>query len=507
MAPAMVRRGSLVLHADPTRVLAKLFLPGQETLANGLSRADAVLNRVLAMTEEQADQTLSEVLRLHGDRHAGLRGILEDHFTEIAHRLSPDTEVPRDRRALIGSYFTQEYALEAAALFNPSMVAHPDQSGLLPGELRFIMSVRAVGEGHVSSIEFRTGVLTGDDGVQLDDPGPHVVAGRPSPRTLSRDFLAAALAEHVDQAHAELVLRLLPERFDADDFDAVVAVINRDRLTRASAETVIAKVRWILSCNYDISVEPDRALSEVVLFPYGADERQGMEDARFTHFVEDSGTRTYYGTYTAFDGGNIAPHLISTEDFLSFEVTRLLGPAAKNKGMAIFPRRVGGEFLALSRWDRESIGIASSADGRLWSDAVTIQTPEQPWEVIQLGNCGPPIETEAGWLVLTHGVGPMRNYAIGATLLDLDQPTQVLGTLRNPLLSPNAEERDGYVPNVVYSCGALRHGDTLVMPYGCSDSAIRVAFIDLPTLLSSLRPALGDDGPAESSLSSTTGRG
>ncbi len=486
MGPAMLRRGSLVLHADPTRVLAKLFLPGQETLANGLSRADAVLHRVLAMTDEQADQALAEVIRLHDGRHAGLRGILERHFREIAHRLDPDTEVPLDRRALIGSYFTQEYSIEAAALFNPSMVAHPDQSGLLPGELRFTMSVRAVGEGHVSSIEFRTGVLSGDDGVRLDEPGPHVVAGRPGPRTLTRDFMAAALAEQVDQAHAELVLRLLPARFDADDFDAVVAVINRDRLTRASAETVIAKVQWILSCNYEISADPDRALSELVLFPYGADEGQGMEDARFTRFVEEDGGVTYYGTYTAFDGGHIAPHLIATEDFVHFEVTRLVGPAAKNKGMAIFPRRVGGEFLALSRWDRESIGISSSPDGRQWGHAVTIQTPAQPWEVIQLGNCGPPIETDAGWLILTHGVGPMRNYAIGATLLDLDEPTKVLGTLTEPLLAPNEDERDGYVPNVVYSCGALRHGDTLVMPYGCSDSAIRVAFIDLSELLAHL---------------------
>lgn len=486
-APAMLRRGSLVLRADPTRVLAKLFLPGQETLASGLSRADAVLNRVLAMTDEQAEATLAEVLSLHGDRHAGLLAILEDHFTQIAHRLSPDTEVPLDRRALVGSYFTQEYSIESAALFNPSMVAHPDQSGLQPGELRFLMSVRAVGEGHLSSIEFRTGVLTGDDTVQLDDPGPHVVAGRPSPRTMSRGFVAAALAESDTQARANQVLRLLPDPFDQSDFDMVVTAINRDRLMRASTETVVEKIRWILACNYDISVEKDRSLSELVLFPHGADEGQGMEDARFTRFVDDDAKPSYYGTYTAFDGSHIAPHLITTQDFRSFEVTRLVGPAAKNKGMAIFPRRVRGEFLALSRWDRESIGISRSTDGRVWSDAVTIQTPAQPWEVIQLGNCGPPIETEAGWLILTHGVGPMRHYAIGATLLDLEEPTRVLGTLTQPLLAPNADERDGYVPNVVYSCGALLHGDTLVMPYGCSDSAIRVAFVNLPQLLEKLR--------------------
>lgn len=485
-SPELLRRSSVELRADPTRVLAKLFLPGQETLANGLSRADAVINRVLAMTDETVTRTLGETLRLYDNRHQGLPDILDEHFALVAHRLR-GTTVPPDRVALIGAYFTQEYSIESAALFNPSMVAHPDQRGVAPGELRFIMSARAVGEGHISSIEFRTGVLGPNSELRLDDPGRHVVAGRPTPWSISREFLAAVLAEQADLARAGDVLELLPDEFGAAELDAAVASVERDRLTRGSADAVIKKIRWIVACNYSVTFDPSRALSERVLFPRGPDEGRGMEDARFTRFVEADGKTTYYGTYTAFDGAIIAPHLIHTEDFVSFEISQLAGPAAKNKGMAIFPRRIGNEFLALSRWDRESIAITSSVDGRQWGDAVTVQTPEQPWEVIQLGNCGPPIETDEGWLVLNHGVGPMRGYAIGAILLDLDDPTKLLGQLKEPLLTPDALEREGYVPNVVYSCGPLRHGETLVIPYGCSDSAIHFAFVDLPQLLELLR--------------------
>ena len=483
----LLRRGSLVLLADPSRVLAKLFRPGQETLANGFSRADQVINRVLAMSDETVAETLDQTMASFADRHAGLRLILERHFDLMSHRLRSRTDISPDRVALIGAYFTQEYSIESAALFNPSMVPHPDQSGLAEGELRFIMSVRAVGEGHVSSIEFRTGVLGRDDAVRIDDPGRYVAAGRPTPRPMTRDFLAASLQEHAELAGASDVLDLLPDQFKAEDLELALTSVARDRLTRGSADAAIAKIRWIVACNYRVEFAPERPLSERVLFPVAPDESHGVEDARFTLFTHVDGGQTYYGTYTAFDGANIAPHLIQTDDFLTFETTQLIGPAAKNKGMALFPRLVGGRYVALTRWDRESIGIASSDDARQWGDAVTIQTPAEAWEVIQLGNCGPPIETEAGWLILTHGVGPMRGYAIGATLLDLDDPTTVLGTLRSPLLAPDANEREGYVPNVVYSCGALVHGDTLVLPYGCSDSAIRIAFVNLPELMKELQ--------------------
>ncbi|HEY4898605.1 MAG TPA: hypothetical protein VIH79_02675 [Candidatus Nanopelagicaceae bacterium] len=234
----------------------------------------------------------------------------------------------------------------------------------------------------------------------------------------------------------------------------------------------------------------DRPLSERVLYPASLDETHGMEDARFTLFVEEDGKTSYYGTYTAYDGSRVKPHLIHTTDFKSFEMTRLIGPAAVNKGMAIFPRKVNGKYLSLSRWDRENISIASSHDSCSWGDAVDLLIPEQPWEFIQLGNCGSPIELPEGWLVITHGVGPMREYGIGAILLDLNDPTKIIGSLSQQLLIANDEERDGYTPNVVYSCGALLHGQTLVLPYGISDESIRFAFIDVPELLNAFRTNL-----------------
>jgi predicted GH43/DUF377 family glycosyl hydrolase len=248
-------------------------------------------------------------------------------------------------------------------------------------------------------------------------------------------------------------------------------------------------MRSISSSNYRLDFAPDRQLSERVLQPHSPDEARGMEDARFTTFIDDEGSITYYATYTAYDGSHITPRLLRTVDFTSFDSSHLFGGAAKNKGMAVFPRKVGGRYLALSRWDRESIGIAESTDTIRWEGIATVQSPAQPWELIQLGNCGPPLETSDGWLVLTHGVGAMRQYGIGAILLDTDDPTKQIGALTEPLLTPAADERDGYVPNVVYSCGAMIHGQQLVLPYGCSDSSIRFVFVDLPELFQRLRPA------------------
>lgn len=413
---AYLRRGSGVLRPDPGRVISRPFVPGEWASVRGASRTDVIIGRILALTDEEVAETLAATVRQFADRHADLSAVFADHFALVADRVP--TAVSAARRDLIGAYFTQEYSIEAAALFNPSIVAHPDQSGLAAGELRFVMSARAVGEGHISSIEFRTGVISGDD-VRIDDAGRHLTTGRAAGRALQ--------------------------------FDAT------------------------------------RPISERVIFPHRRDESGGIEDARFTSFVDDDGSSTYYATYTAFDGSHIAPRLLRTDDFATFSVVPMSGPAAQNKGMALFPRRVGGRYLALSRWDQESIGVASSPDASVWGDPITAAVPERSWELIQLGNCGSPIETPAGWLVLTHGVGPVRTYGIGAMLLDLTDPTTVLGVLRRPLLTANDAEREGYVPNVVYSCGALLHRDTLVLPYGCSDSAIRFAFVDLPALLHDLR--------------------
>jgi predicted GH43/DUF377 family glycosyl hydrolase len=439
------------------------------------------------MSDDDVSSTLQATRQLFTDRHHDLRATFSQHFALVAHRLPATAVASKEQQELIGAYFTQEYSVEAAALFNPSIVSHPDQTELAQGEMRVIMSVRAVGEGHVSSIGFRTGVLNSFGGIELDDPGRHIITGRARPATMSRELLRHALAERADAASGKHVLGLLPAEFTAEDLDDALASIERDKLTRGSGAAVIERVRWFAQCNYTLQVPPDRSLSERVIYPNSPDESHGIEDARFTRFTDDDGSVTYFATYTAFDGSHVAPHLLRTTDFQTFDIGQLIGPAAKDKGMALFPRRVNGSYLALTRWDRESIGIASSTDARVWGHAATVRTPELPWELIQLGNCGPPIETSAGWLVLTHGVGPMRAYGIGAILLDLDDPSRMIGALSEPLLTPNDDERDGYVPNVVYSCGALLHQQTLVLPYGCSDSMIRVGFVDLTELLARLR--------------------
>lgn len=445
-----VQRASLTLRPDPSRVLARLFLPGQEFLGNGVSRADAVIARVLAMDDACTGQVLLETRSGFDSRHHDLTGTFREHFALVAHRIPGADDLSDERRQLVGAYFTQEYALEAAALFNPSLVTHPDQDGLAEGELRFVMSLRAVGEGHISSIELRTGVLGATSGeVRLDEADPHPTTGRVTPTTMSSDRRA-------DTDGSE----------PAPDFPAEPSPEGE-------------------SAAYTLSYDPERPLSARVLFPTVAAESHGMEDARFVAFV-DGGTVTYHATYTAYDGSNVSPRLLSTEDWLTFRSRPQRGPAARDKGMALFPRKVRGRYLALTRWDRESLGVTGSDDAMTWGPPSTLVSPDRAWEIVQLGQCGSPIETASGWLVLTHGVGPMRTYGIGALLLDLDDPSVVLGALERPFLTPNAQEREGYVPNVVYSCGALVHRDQLVLPYGCSDSMVRFAFVNLPTLLDHL---------------------
>lgn len=488
-AVSLVRRASLILKPDPSRVLAMLYLPGQEIIDDGVSRADSVIERVLGMTDEEVSTTLGETIGRFAGRHFDLRADLAENYARVAHRLPRAIDVSIERCELIGAYFTKEYSIEGAALFNPSIVPHPDQTGLEEGELRFIMTLRAVGEGHISTIEFRTGVVSGDE-VNIDDPGRNILTGKTAQSTMSREFLRESLTERGDAAAANDLLNLLPELFDADHLAAAIASIESDELTRGSAREVIKEIRWIVSCNYRVEFPHDRPLSERVLYPTSIDESHGMEDARFTEFKDGEGKSIFYGTYTAYDGSRVKPHLIQTKDFKSFDVTRLIGPAARNKGMAIFPRKVNGEYLALSRWDRENISIARSPDSLTWGDAVDLLIPEQPWEFIQLGNCGSPIETADGWLVITHGVGPMREYGMGAILLDLEDPTKIVGSLSQQIITATEEERNGYTPNVVYSCGALLHGDTLVLPYGYSDAAIRFAFVDLPQLMKAFGSSL-----------------
>jgi predicted GH43/DUF377 family glycosyl hydrolase len=492
-APALVTRLDTALVADPTRVLARLFVPGHELVANTESRATGVLARILALPEAEVGATLRDVLARYSGRHRDLAGVLAANYTRIAHRVLDGEDLSAHRRTLIGAWFTHEYSIEAAALFNPSVVAHPDQSGLPPGHLRFVLSLRAVGEGHLSSVEFRTGVL-GADGLSLDDPGPHVETGAHRPGRHDRALFAALLSEDgSDGESASFLIAGLPSRFDEAGLNEAIAALSAQRLTRHGGAHTAELARRIARCGYEVEFAPESTLAERVLWPEGPAEARGMEDARFVEVAADDGSSTYLATYTAFDGVRIAPQVIETADFRRFRISQLAGPAAKNKGMALFPRRVGGRHVALSRWDRENNAIAYSDDGRWWGEPRTLHVPARPWELTQTGNCGSPVETDAGWLVLTHGVGPMREYSIGALLLDLDDPGRVLAALREPLISPAEDERDGYVPNVVYSCGALRHGDRLLLPYGASDASVRFALVDVPGLLD----RLVTDGPPE----------
>lgn len=481
----LITRSEVVLTANPSRVLARLFVPGHELRTEAESRATGVLSRILTLPEESVRTALAHVLAGFSSRHRDLPAILAANYEQIAHRIPDGDPITPERKALLGATFTNEYSIEGAALFNPSAVAHPDQTGLGEGQVRFVMSLRAVGEGHLSSIEFRTGVWGPGRTLALDDPGPHVELGTvSSPARYRREVFEARLAE--EGADAESA-RFLISRFDADFDDhaleAALGELRGQHVTRHGSGRTEEIARRLAESRYRVVFSPDSTLSERVLWPQGPTESHGLEDARFVRFVGDDGFVRYLATYTAFDGDQVSPQLIETTDFREFTISQFAGPAAKNKGMALFPRLIGGRHFALSRWDRESCSIASSADGWQWAEGQIIYEPIEPWELIQTGNCGSPLETAAGWLVLTHAVGPMREYTIGVVLLDLEDPTKVLARLRQPLMRPAADERNGYVPNVVYSCGGMIHNGTLMLPYGVSDASVRFAFFDVADLL------------------------
>jgi predicted GH43/DUF377 family glycosyl hydrolase len=486
--PASVTRTPLRLRPDPRRVVTRLFLPGQELMGNGESRAAGVVDRILALSDDDVAAALDAVLTGFGGRHRRFRATLEEHFELVAHRLGAGTPPSPERRLLMGAFFTAEYSVEAAAVCNPSIVLDPDQGGTAPGEARFVMSLRGVGEGHVSCIEFRTGVVGADGAVSLDDPGPFLVPGRTVASVYDRELFRGKLAESGEHGEsAAFVLDSLPARFSPSELDLALAGLEAQVVTHRGVRATIDLFRGMAFSNYDTEFPDDSTIAERVLLPTGPTESHGMEDARFVRFVEDDGTVRYYATYTAFDGVHVEPQLLETTDFRRFRVTQLTGAAAKNKGLALFPRRIGGRYVALSRWDRERNAVVTSDDCRSWETATTLQSAERPWELLQLGNCGSPVETPEGWLVLTHGVGPMRVYSIGAVLLDLDDPTRMLGRLSAPLMSPDDSERDGYVPNVVYSCGLLLHDQRLVIPYGIADATVGIAVVDLDELLDRLR--------------------
>ncbi|MEP7025380.1 MAG: glycosidase-like protein, partial [Actinomycetota bacterium] len=398
MSPAdgpagLVTRTELRLAPDPSRTLSRLFVPGQETLIQGQSRATLVINRVLAMSEAEAERVLARTMDRFGSGYRDLAEILDRNYALVAHGAGGDMRVSAARRRLIGAYFTQQYALEAAALFNPSIVAHPDQSGCGAGEVRFVLSLRAVGEGHLSSIEFRTGTIGAGHEISIDPPGRFLDAGTPRPVDYDRALFRTKLAElgHDDE-NAQFLWSLLPPRFTSAELDSAIAELSLQCMLRGDCAALMDGVRWMAASTYEVEFDPRHDLSERVLWPSGPAESHGMEDARFVRFAGGD-QPVYLATYSAFDGRRVASHLLETRDFQVFAVSPLSGQSTRNKGMAIFPRHIGGRYAALSRWDRESNGIAYSDDGRRWGQAVTLQAPARPWDAVQLGNCGSPLET------------------------------------------------------------------------------------------------------------------
>jgi predicted GH43/DUF377 family glycosyl hydrolase len=479
-----VTRLPLKLTPDPNRVITRLFSPGDRL------KAQDIIARVLGYTEAEVLAILAEVERAFRAKHPDLVEVLTEHFEQVRDVVPETCGLTRERRLLIGACFTMEYAIEAVALFNPSIVPALRQDGLEPGSLRFLMSLRATGEGHVSSIVFRVGVIDAGGDIRIETPPNYtkplkaIGASHFEKASFLRDLSAMGISDQ----HADRFLASLDDVFTREDLAHAIERARQDRQTSGFLETTADALISLTRVNYELQVSGPSIFREfeIVVFPFSDIERHGIEDLRLVRFTEDDGSQTYYGTYTAFNGVHVFPQLLEFRGGPTIKISLITGECAKNKGMALFPRRVRGKYAMISRMDSENLYYMESDDVRVWNEADLLMRPALPWQVIQIGNCGSPLETDRGWLLLTHGVGPMRQYSIGAVLLDRDDPRRVIGQTREPLLVANEEERSGYVPNVVYTCGALIHNGMLIVPYAMSDSSTRVARVDLDELLSSL---------------------
>ncbi len=491
--PMQLKRTSIVLRPDQSRVLLRPFSPGDAQRVRGIAA------RIMSLPDDQVGLLLDEVSAEFSKRHQQIHKLFRRRFEQVRELLPKNEELSEQRKLLIGSYFLAEYSLESAALFNPSIIPHPDQTDLPAGALRFVLSLRATGEGHISSITFRTGVIHADHRIEVVTPTGFLTEPRQSPNLqYEKALFARKLVElGLTSEFSQRVMSRLGESFGLEELRAnLEAEVNQFRLKefRVSDGVVqhdenVAQGIWMLArSNYEVQFQSDQQLSERIIFPATPSQRNGIEDARFVCFKNDDGTHIYYATFTAFDGRVIMPELVETTDFLLFRFITLNGPAAENKGMALFPRKINGFYAMLSRQDNENIYIMFSDNVHFWNERKLILKPVFPWELVQLGNCGSPIETDAGWLVLSHGVGPMRKYCIGAFLLDRNDPSKVIGRLREPLIKPNESEREGYVPNVVYTCGALVHKNELVIPYAMADHATGFATVPLAEVLAAMHP-------------------
>lgn len=483
MNPIPVHRHGVLLRPESARVIIRPYIPVSP------QRISTIMGRALSLTESEVADQLQAICQEFDSRHINIDAIFMRHYSKVEPNLFTQRHLSDSRKLLIGALFSGEYALESAALFNPSIVPHPDQTGVQVGGLRFIMSLRATGEGHISSIEFRDGLLSPDGAISFSEVSRYVSAPEvvPNPRYRKKTFVIKLHEMGFDNDCTSTVMARLGGQFARDELAEEVAKYRREHLPLSHNEQrTLDCLQWLADSNYEVRFSDKLALSERIVFPVSSNESNGIEDARFVRFVEDDGSVMYYATYTAYNGRTVLPQFIETEDFLHFRMLTLNGSALENKGMALFPRRIGGRYVMLSRQDDENLFIMFSDNLHYWTSPKLLLRPAEVWESIKVGNCGSPIETPDGWLVITHGVGPMRKYCIGAVLLDLEDPSKVIGRLPQPLLSPEGNEREGYVPNVVYSCGSLLHGGNLILPYAMSDYATAIATLSVHDVLAAL---------------------
>lgn len=473
-----VTRKNVRLNPDLRKVIPRFFNTGNE-------RAAMIIAKVIRMPEEMAAMLVSQVLQEFGYRYKNIEQVFETHCQRLCHLVPENIILSKEKKYLIGAYFTMEYAIEAAALFNPSVVEAPDQSGMGEGEKRVIISFRATGESHISSITFREGVINKAGDIRLIEPEKFIEEGLVTEERLNnkQQFEQQLTQLRLPEDIQATIIHQLTEEFTYEEMDVILRNTLMGIEEVADREQLKRSVMKLVDASYELHFPKDSILSERVIFPISFAEKNGIEDARFVRFTEEDGSTIYYATYTAYDGVFILPKLIETTDFCYFKISPLYGKTAVNKNLALFPQRVNGKYAMLSRIDGVNNYIMFSDNLYNWDNATLLQTPAEPWEFVQIGNGGSPILTEKGWLVITHGVGPMRKYSLGASLFDKNDPAKELGRLKDPLLMPNEDERNGYVPNVVYSCGAIIHGDQLFIPYAVSDYASSFVTIPLNELL------------------------
>lgn len=485
MSVSVIRK-DITFYPDSSRVVARFFM-------NGSARTIQLVSRLQALDDKRVTLTLEHTLREFAHRHRNISRIFFRHCALIRPGLEEmgidyDT-LSDERKMLIGSYLTMEYSIEAAAFFNPSIIEDTDQMYLGNGEKRVIISFRATGEGHISSVVFRRGILDKNNDLRLMPIGNHIDMATVTHKKLydKGRFINKVKEMRIPEKYWAAIMEDLPDQFEYYSLKTNVGRMLNDMSISSDRRMALEEVTWLADSFYDLEFDRDSDISERVLFPISDAESRGIEDARFVRFTEDDGTEKVYATYTAYNGHTILPKLVSTDDFYTFRVMPLHGNGARNKNLALFPKKIKGKYTMLARIDGVNNYLMYSARPTVWNNPKIIQEPKFPWEFSHIGNCGSPIWTAEGWLIITHGVGPMRRYCLGASLFDLDDPSKEIGRLEEPLLSPREDEREGYVPNVVYSCGALIHNNSLILPYAVSDYSSKYAVVDMVELFDALK--------------------